>query len=270
LLALPAAELDALIPDHLSHPRRSREFLQSATGVTTIVDRLREVVPADRPMLTFWPAANESIYRQRPPNPELRAALGIQASDTVLFYHGNVHASNAAEVGSLYEAVAALNRRGVRTFLIRAGRDDPGLIDRQADAIRTRLLSLGYVAPRFLAELMRLADYFVQPGLPGAFNDYRFPSKLPEFFAIGRPVILPESNLGTFLRHGEDAFVLPSADAESIAGAVMQLRADPTLTAKLSAGAVAFSEKHFSWYHATDQVLNFYLAHTQLARVAVS
>jgi len=265
LLELPAIKLDKTIPAYLSHPRRSREFLQKATGITTIVDRLREEVPPDIPVVTFWPAADQNTFRPKPPAQALRDSLRIRASDTVLFYHGNVHPSNAAEVSSLYEAVALLNQRGRRTFLIRAGRDDAGLMETVAASIPDSLLHLGYVAPRFLPELMRLADYFVQPGLPGAFNDYRFPSKLPEFFAIGRPVILPESNLGKFVHDGVDAFVLPRADAASIADAVMKLHADPVLSAKLSAGAVSFAERHFSWRRATDQVLEFYLAHSQLA-----
>ena len=33
-------------------------------------------------------------------------------------------------------------------------------------------------------------------------------AKLPEFFALGRPVLLPRSNLGGLVRHGEDATVV--------------------------------------------------------------
>jgi glycosyltransferase involved in cell wall biosynthesis len=112
---------------------------------------------------------------------------------------------------------------------------------------------------------MRLANYFVQPGIPGPFNDFRFPSKLPEFFAIGRPVILPRSNLGTALKHGEDAFVLPEATAGAIAAAVLTLHRDPELTARLSAGALAFASRCFSWERNAEQLLQFYRAHTHLA-----
>lgn len=266
LLALPPEELDALVPDHLSHPRHAADFLRGAAGVTTIVDRLRENVPASVPTITLWPAADPTTFGPRAPNLELRAALGIGPTDTVLFYHGNVHASNAGEVGSLYEAVAILNARGRRTFLVRTGRDDANLMDAADAAICPFLLHLGFVsAPKFLPELMRLADYFVQPGVPGAFNDYRFPSKLPEFFAIGRPVILPASNLGKFLQHGKDGYVLPRADAASIAHAIMELQSDPELRATLSAGAVSFAAREFSWKRTTDRLLEFYLAHSHLA-----
>lgn len=267
LLALPSDELDALVPDHLSHPKRAPEFLQRAAGVTTIVEKLGEVVPSGLPTLTFWPSADPDIFFPREPNPSFRASLGIQSTDTVLFYHGNVHAANAGEVGSLYESVALLNERGRRTYLIRAGRDDEGLMEARAQSIRSFLIHLGYVAPRFLPELMRLADCFVQPGQPGAFNDYRFPSKLPEFFAIGRPVILPLSNLGTAVTHLQDAYVLGEANAETIADAVRAIHRDPGLQSRLAAGAVQFAAGHFSWSRTTGRLLEFYLAHSSLARV---
>jgi glycosyltransferase involved in cell wall biosynthesis len=217
--------------------------------------------------MTFWPAADEKIFSPREPDVALRTALGIQSTDTVLMYHGNVHAANAAEVGSLYQAVARLNQQGCRTFLIRAGRDDANLMDEHNAAIGTNLLHLGYIAPRFLPEIMRLADDFVQPGSPGAFNDYRFPSKLPEFFAIGRPVILPHTNLGASVKHGEDAYVLPEANADTIAAAVLELHRDQELRSRLARGAVNFAARHFSWRRSADRLLDFYLSHSSLAPV---
>ena len=105
---------------------------------------------------------------------------------------------------------------------------------------------------------MALADFFVQPGEADAFNDYRFPSKLPEFFALGRPVILPRTNLGTTVRHGVDAYVLAKADADGIASAVRELRADPRLTETLARGAVAFAAEHFSWRRRAEALAKFY------------
>ncbi len=266
LLQLPESELDGLVPNDLSHPRHAQEFLHSAAGVTTIVEKLSEDVPPSVPTMTFWPAADPNLYCAKEANRALRTALGIRLEDTVLVYHGNAHPANVAEVGSLYQAVTLLNQRGHRTFLIRAGRDDGDLMAEENARIGSHLLHLGYTAPRFLPDVMRLADYFVQPGVPGAFNDYRFPSKLPEFFAIGRPVILPRSNLGAAVKHGEDAYVLPRADAESIAAAVLELNADPALVAQLTQGALAFAEQHFSWKRCAERLLEFYLAHSALAR----
>jgi glycosyltransferase involved in cell wall biosynthesis len=172
---------------------------------------------------------------------------------------------------SLYEAVALLNRQGHPTQLIRTGRDFPDFLPEGDAWIRPYLIHLGHVArAKHLPAIMALADYFVQPGLPDAFNNFRFPSKLPEFFSIGRPVILPRTNLGGVVRHGENAYVLDRADGPAIAKAILELRADPALAAKLSDGALRFASERFSWSRSARELAAFYRSLTPLAAPASS
>lgn len=259
LAALPEAELERVIPPDLSHPRRSREFLAQADGVTVITERLREFVPAGKPCLPLWPAADARFFHALPVPTDFRAALALRPGTTVLFYHGNVHATNAADMRELYVAVAQLNEAGHPVLLIRTGLDQVDFLGPWAERARPHVLPLGQVLQhRYLPTLMALADIFVQPGSSDAFNDYRFPSKLPEFFAIGRPVVLPRTNLGLAVRHGVDAYVIERADAAGIQQAVLALRADPALCEKLGRGAVAFAETHFSWRRTAAALASFH------------
>ncbi len=261
LAALPEAELERLLPPDLSHPRRSREFLAQADGVTVITERLREFVPAGKPCLTLWPAADARFFRAQPIPADFRSALAFPPGTTVLFYHGNVHAANAADMRELYAAVAQLNEAGHPVTLIRTGLDQVDFLGPWADRVRPHVLALGQILQhRHLPALMALADIFVQPGCSDAFNDYRFPSKLPEFFAIGRPVVLPRANLGLAVRHGVDAYVLERADAAGIRQAILALRADPAWREKLGRGALAFAEQHFSWRRSAAALANFHAA----------
>ena len=256
---LPAAELDRLVPPALAHPRRSREFLAAADGVTVITDRLREFVPAGRPAHTILPAADARYFFSRPLPVEFRQVLDLAPDSTLLFYHGNAHAANAAEMRELYAAVLQLNREGPPVTLLRTGLNQVDFLGDLADAVAPFVLELGQILHhRHLPPLMALADIFVQPGRADAFNDYRFPSKLPEFFALGRPVILPRTNLGATLRHGLDAYVLDRADAAGIAAAVRELRRDRALAERLAAGAVALAAKHFSWTRSAEALATFY------------
>ena len=260
---LSDVELDRLVPPDLSHPHRSRAFLAAADGVTVITERLREFVPAGKPVLTLWPAADARYFYARPIPEKFRRVLGRTSGETVLFYPGNVHAANAAEVRELYAAVVELNRTGQPTTLIRTGLDRVEFPAELAAAARPHVLQLGQIPHhRHLPALMALADILVQPGAADAFNDYRFPSKLPEFFALGRPVVLPRTNLGTLVHHGTDAYVLDRADAAGIAAAVRELRADPALAEKLGRGALAFAEKNFSWRRSAEALASFYLSLT--------
>ncbi|MES1167514.1 MAG: glycosyltransferase family 4 protein, partial [Pseudomonadota bacterium] len=259
LAALPAAELDRLVPPALSHPRRSREFLAAADGITVITDPLREFVPAGRACLTLPPAADARYFFPRPQPAEFRATFLRRPDETVLFYHGNVHATNAAEMRELYAAVLQLNEAGSPVTLLRTGRDTVDFLGELAPRVAPHVVSLGEVLHHHhLPPLMALADIFVQPGRDDAFNRYRLPSKLPEFFALGRPVVLPRTNLGLTLRHGIDAYVLEQADATGIVAAVNELRRDPALRQRLAEGAAAFAQAHFSWTRSAAALAKFY------------
>jgi glycosyltransferase involved in cell wall biosynthesis len=259
LAAAPANELAELITPGLTHPRHGPAWLATAAGVTLIMDRLGELVPAHVPTATFWPAADARYFFPRDIPRDFRRQLDPRPDATWLFYHGNVHAANAREMRELYTAVADLNDRGHPCILLRTGVNQVDFPAALAARVRPHVIELGLIPHhRHLPPLMALADVFVQPGEADAFNAYRFPSKLPEFFALGRPVILPRTNLGEHLRHGEEAYVLDRADAAGIAAAILTLRGDPALTARLSAGATAFAARHFNWSRAAATLANFY------------
>ncbi len=261
LAALPDEELDPLLPAHLSHPRRYRQFLASADGVTLLIDTLGDFVPAGVPTCTFWPAADATLFYPRTADSRRRRELGIPDGHIVIVYTGNVHAANHREVRSLYLAVALLNREGRPATLVRTGRDfypflGEGEMGRWCDA---HAVHLGRLASHDeLPDILALADVLVQPGLPDHFNNYRFPSKLPEFFAMGKPIVLPATNVGLHVEHGRHAYVLPRADALGIAEAVAAIIDDKALAQRLTLGALEFAAEHFSWKVSAEKLDAFY------------
>ena len=246
------------VPPNLSHPRRYRRFIQSAAAVTMIIDRLDEFVPNKLPKLVLWPGADHEIFFRRPKDEEFLKRLGIPPRNLVLCYTGNVHSANAREVRSLYVAVALLNRQNIPATLVRAGKDYCPFLGPDESWAREISVDLGYIRHLEVPDVLGLADYLIQPGFADAFNDYRLPAKLPEFFAMGRPVILPNTNVGRFVQHGEHAWVLPRADAHNIVTALQSLHGNRQLVERLAEGALAFSERHFDWKKNTRQLEKFY------------
>ena len=132
---------------------------------------------------------DERLFYPRPINRDLRRRHGIADGTTVLVYTGNVHTGNRDEVRELYKAVSRLNRLGRPTVLLRTGsgnHKDLGIKSRDEKFV----INFGWVEREELPNIIAAADMFVQPGIPGPFNDERIPCKLPEYFAMGRPVIL--------------------------------------------------------------------------------
>ena len=246
------------IPPGLSHPRKYRGFIAAAAGVTMIMDRLDRFVPPEIPKLVLWPGADENVFFPRPRDNDYLERLGISADGVVLCYTGNVHSANAREVRSLYLAAAILNREGTPATLVRTGRDFCPFLGPDEEWAWRISVDLGYVEYSQIAVVLSLADVLVQPGGDNPFNEYRLPGKLPEFFAMGRPVIVPETNIGRFVSHGEEAWVLPKVDALHIVEAVLALRRDERLSERLGAGAVEFRRKHFDWKTNARTLAGFY------------
>ncbi|HYJ07008.1 MAG TPA: glycosyltransferase family 4 protein [Chthoniobacterales bacterium] len=253
-----ARSASAEIPGNLSHPRNYRAFIASATGVTMIMDRLERFVPPEVPKLVLWPGADEQLFHPRLRDPALLEQLGIAEGTTVLCYTGNVHSANGRDVRSLYLAAAILDREGTPARLVRTGRDFCPFLGPDEEWARRVSIELGHVEYQEIPAILSLADVLVQPGADNAFNEFRLPGKLPEFFAMGRPVILPQTNVGRFVRHGEEAWVLPKVDALGIVDAVRALRADKALSERLGAGATQFCRQHFNWKKNTRELVEFY------------
>lgn len=246
------------VPVELSHPTLHRQFLASAAGATIIIDRLTEFVPDSSPRLVLWPGADTKSFRPSPRENDFMVALGVPPGHTVLCYTGNVHSTNRREVRSLYLAVAMLNREGVPTTLVRAGEDHCAFLGPDDRWARRHSIELGYVKHTDIPRVLNLSDYLVQPGAADEFNDYRLPAKLPEFFALGKPVILPRTNVGRFVKDGEQAIVLDRVDALAICETLKRLKNDAPLVERLAVGALEFANEHFAWQKNSATLANFY------------
>ena len=254
------AQTDGLqIPAGLSHPKYYREFLEKASGVTIIMDRLEDFVPRGTPHIILWPGADLRIFYPQAKDEALMTRLKISVNTTILCYTGNVHSLNALEVRSLYLAVAMLNREGMPTTLIRTGRDYCGFLGVDQQWARKYAVELGYVKRHAdIARVLGLADILIQPGADDIFNKYRLPSKLSEFFAMGRPIVLPRTNVGRFVEHGRHAWVLPKVDALGIVESVQRLLKNEPLAKLLSQGAQEFCRENFDWETNARKLEAFY------------
>jgi glycosyltransferase involved in cell wall biosynthesis len=248
LQRLSPAEREHWLSPTLIHPVRYREFLDGAGGVTMITEELNEFNRAGRPHHIARPGIDSERFRPDLEPAMSRHSLGLDDDDFVIVYHGTVHYANQHEMLSLYLAVKLLQRRGRRVRLVRLGETDLGGVDPASfGALREGVVELGSVEWREIPRFLALADAFVQPGAPDDFNRYRLPSKLPEFLAMGRPVLLPDCNIGHDLSDGENALLLQQGDAREITTRIEQLLDDPQLARRLGSEARRFALENLNW-----------------------
>ncbi|MDA3896716.1 MAG: methyltransferase domain-containing protein [Desulfobacteraceae bacterium] len=268
-LGLSNAELLALSPEHLqhmigpglSHPIHSREFLEDAAGMTALIDRLLEFKPENIPGVVFWPACEDACFGPAPgkqPVSCLRRALELEDDVRLVVYPGNVHKVNFDEIFSLYLGIALVNRRGFPTRLVRIGTDFVSIAGDHFGELMDNVIELGYRPATEIPAYLAQADALVQPGGPDEYNDYRFPSKLTVFFAAGKPMLLPETNIGRYVTHEKEALVMKRGDALEIADHLVDIFQHPEKAASLGTNAREFAEKNFRWSRAASTVADFY------------
>ena len=246
----------------LQEDRAERQrLLAGALGATVIEPRLRQTLPEGLPNLVLEPGVElEALASPLPPHrrASLLKAVGAPAGAQVIVYPGNIHRANAGEMAEFYGAMKRLRDAGRDLILIKTGKDDVRMADLVGfEPAEAGIIDVGLVERPFLVELIKCADLFVQPGAPGPFNDFRLPSKLPEFMAVGRPIVLPRTNVGLRLRDGEDALLLDSGSAEEIAAKVETILDHPEVGARLGRNARAFARKTYVWSRQGEKLLGF-------------
>jgi glycosyltransferase involved in cell wall biosynthesis len=259
LRALPPAEQDALAGDDLAHPTRYPRFLRNSLGVTMITAELRDFVPDGLPARVVRPGIDTSRFSPDAEPATSRRRLGLGEDEFVLAYHGHMHYANQHEMLSLYLAVQLLRRERRPARLLRIGHTIFGGVDqRAAQAMGEGVRELGPVSWELIPGHLVLADAFVQPGAPDDFNRYRLPSKLPEFLAMGRPVVLPACNIGAELDDGRDALLLREGGAIEIAEKLRGLMDDPGLRSRLGVAGRAFAAERLSWRENAAAMSDFF------------
>jgi glycosyltransferase involved in cell wall biosynthesis len=252
---------------------RARSFVSEAAGISIIVDALRQLVPAHIPVHALQPGLDRALFASsqldRSDRRRICHMFNAPPDACIIPYTGNVHFANAQDMLQFYEAVQLLNRRGLNVHLVRTGSNHcPELDERFKELSQKHVTDLGLVDRLTLVQVFRLGDIFVQPGAPGEFNDYRLPSKLPDFLASGRPVILPATNVGLHLRDGVDCLLLHRGDAMEIADRVAALVRDKELAARLASNARQFAIRNFDWAISAAHLEEFYLATLNSARAS--
>ncbi len=258
LAALPATHLDRLIGQSLMHPVHGAQFIHGAGGISALIEPLLSYRPAHVPAQVFWPGYDEAYLRIDEDRLSARQRLGLSGGPTWITYTGNVHRSNLVEFRSLLLAVGLLRRRGRAVRLLRTGQDHVDMSWAERAGLLEGVTQLGFQPRASMPDLLAAADILVQPGESNPFNNLRFPSKLPEFLASGRPTILPAANIGNHLVNGEQALILRHGDAHDIADNIARLMDNPALAARIGQGGRDFAVRCLDWRHGARKLLGLY------------
>lgn len=200
-------------------------------------------IPIGSNITTYTPAAAEVT--------QARQALGLQPDDYLLGYFGFLNESKGAD--TLIEALARLDGRFHLLFIGgQTGSSDasnhPFLAQLRAQieslGVGSRVHWSGFVPDREVSTLLHAADVMVMPYRDGVSLRR---GTLMATLAHGRPLITTHPTAPTpELRHGQNVWLIPPADAPALETAIRTLANNSSLLHALGASA-AQTAALFTW-----------------------
>lgn len=168
----------------------------------------------------------------------------------ILCYAGAL--AHPGEIDALLDAFSEVAPRFPHWRLrVIGGHSDPLALDR----FRSRVASLGLaerieftgsVERTVLPDLFREAGAFVLPRASGLFSTAGFPTKLGEYLASGKPVVVTATgDIPLYLHDGVDAFLVPPDETHAFAAKLAELLADPSAARAVGARGRETARNHF-------------------------
>jgi len=210
------------------------------------------------------------LRRFCPATPEERAAerqsLGLPKESLLISYYG--HLTPWKGVLHLVRAFAAVAARVPSAILVIArtgyGSEEP-LLRAELDrlGVASRAVFLGKLDP---AVLLRASDVAVVPAV-AAVGTAVFPNVLLESMAAGLPVVATQvGTVAEVVRDGVNGVLVPPADSDALACALIRLLEDDLLRRYLGQQARRTATERFDWETIASRVAHVY--DTELERAA--
>lgn len=209
-----------------------------------------------KPVYLLYPGADFQLFGPRSRDTGLEKELRLSGR-SVLAYSGTM----SFEIFCWFMAVlrGVVDRRP-NAKLILVGEDG---FRSTAEALARELgLDDAYIlkgqvpygdVPRYLS----LADVLVQHPIDQA-NALRLPAKIPEYLAMGKPVITFASGIGSSLQDGLHVRKLYSDNPEEAVALVLELLNDPTQRETLGRNARALAIERFDWSRNGQRLIEIY------------
>jgi glycosyltransferase involved in cell wall biosynthesis len=227
-----------------------RAFFPYMDGFTTVGHALAERFRHfGKPTEVVWGGVDPGRFAvaQREPAECLRLA-----------YAGNYRPYQG--VRYLVGAAEQLKMRGEPFHLTLIGNIDeyPELKESARQRLGEHLTMFGQVPYARVPELLGHADVLVVPRSPGRAAAFNYPSKLSEYLAMGKPVVVTDvGEAGRVVEHMRTGIIVPPDDVDSLAQAFIQLK-DEQLRLAMGRAGRAFAESQLAWPILGDKLVDFF------------
>jgi glycosyltransferase involved in cell wall biosynthesis len=227
----------------------NRRLLRRVDAFTTASRVLAEQVSRwDKPTRVIWGGVDPDVFYPTPADSARELTIG---------YAGNFRPYQG--LPTLIRAARSLVESGVDVRLILVG--DPGGtgVDRQAlDSLPGRVQLTGQLPYAEVAGALASANVLVIPRPDSRTARAGFPSKLPEYMAMGKALVVTDvGDQARVVRHDDTGLVVPPDQPTALASTLSRLQ-DPALRERLGRAARIEAETRLSWSRTVADLLDFF------------
>lgn len=235
----------------------ANHFADAFTAICpSYVDRLER--QWGKKVFLLYPGVDLNRFHPSVKPVELGSDVNLAGNEVVL-YSGSIGAFHQFDL--MLHAFARVARHRPDAVLIHLGHNHiKEALDAQVRhlGLEKRVYFLGAVPHREIHHYLALADILVQSGRPNTFNEFRLPAKLPEYMAMGKPVITFSAGIGRELVDGVDVLKTSTGEPDELAEKIEQILNDPVLAQRLARGARRRAEHLFDWQRNTESLVAAY------------
>jgi glycosyltransferase involved in cell wall biosynthesis len=232
--------------------RLERWLYRSAAAITTVTEPFRQSIAArvrDIDKIHLLPNGTTQLYLDAAKLEPDRAALGLPEDKFIWTYAGNVGVAQGLE--SAVDAAAFLDDR-FQLLILGDGPFRRKLEQRATGSPRDRVIFRDQVPPEEAVRYLRASDALLVPLAADPVLGRFVPSKLFDYCAVARPVIVAAAGEPQRLveRH-RAALATTPADPLELVAALQRLREDQKLRRQLARGGHRFAQAHDRSDHVT-------------------
>jgi len=228
---------------------KPRPFADGTVVISHALGRRAEALGIDGRHILYLPPGADSTAIRDTPIDVARAKCGLAASGHLIGYLGNIYQRDA---DLLFETLRGLKADHVRLLMV----GDPGC--RVPGEFKDRIVITGRLPFEKMLDYLSACDVLALPLSDTITNRGRWPSKVNEYVAVGRPTVACDVGDVASLLRDNDIGLLVRPDAIEFAARVDELLADPIRAKAMGDRARKIALTTYSQNAVADKLEDFY------------
>ena len=233
---------------------RDKRLLPQIDAFTVVSEALfQRIKRYKRPTYLLWGGVDFTQFLSCNDNQQYKTSDSINVT-----YAGNFRPYQGVDV--LIEAGKQLIQAGQPFQFTFIGNVEPfpDVKSKIDSFLHGHAVLLGEVPYTEIPIYLSSADILVVPRVITQTGLYGFPSKLPEYMASGKPIVVTDvGEHPRVIQHERTGIIIPPGNPTALRDALLKLK-EPNLRQQLGTNARAYAESHLSWQHLVKGLIQFF------------